>query len=321
MKSKVIIRSVTNECLSTAVGEILDLCGWKSIISKGANVVIKPNLNTAEKEKVPSANTDPRLIAALCEILKTRTDNIIIGESDGARFAAEEAFEATDVFKIVKKYGVKLISFSKEKTKIVDDPLLNGFGLPEPLLDADVVITLPVIKTHALTVFTGAIKNQMGCIPRYDRVLLHKHLDQLLANLNHIIQPRLAVMDGIIGVEGRGPTNGKPRRLDLLLGSRDLVALDSTAMRLIGLDPYSAKHVVLASEKGLGAIDQGQILIDGDFERYRTDFEPAVLDWAVKYMNYLTRYKWFTNYIPLNDSLFYPTKWLVDRLRDVDIVR
>ena len=128
-------------------------------------------------------------------------------------------------------------------------------------------------------------------------------------------------MDGIIGVGGRGPTNGKPRRLDLLLESGDSLILDLTAMRLIGLDPYSAKHLVLASQKGLGLINQCQILIDGDFERYRTDFEPAVLDWAVKFMNYLTIYKWFTKYILLNDALFHRTNWLVGRLRDVDIVR
>src|SRR5438105_8856215 len=98
--------------------------------------------------------------------------------------------------------------------------------MPSVLLEADVFITLPVLKTHSLTYFTGALKNQWGCVPHYNRILLHKWLDPLLVSLQSLLRPELAIMDGIVGMEGRGPVNGKPRRLDLALASRDAVALD-----------------------------------------------------------------------------------------------
>jgi uncharacterized protein (DUF362 family) len=192
--------------------------------------------------------------------------------------------------------------------------------LPVVLLEADVFITLPVLKTHALTYFTGALKNQWGCLPQYDRILVHKYLDPLLATLHRVLRPKLAVMDGIIGMEGRGPSNGKPRRLDVVLASRDSVALDATAMRLVGLEPQRSRHVVLTAERGLGQFAAGDIEVDGDWERHKTQFEPAVLDKAIAAMNYMTRYPWFVKHMLERNTVFYPFRALVQVLRRVGIV-
>src|SRR5437764_763398 len=91
---------------------------------------------------------------------------------------------------------------------------------------ADPFVTLPVLKTHATTVFTGALKNQWGCIPRYDRILLHKHLHELIVEVNRLRPVTLALMDGLVGMQGRGPINGYPIDLNALLASRCPVALD-----------------------------------------------------------------------------------------------
>jgi Domain of unknown function (DUF362) len=127
-------------------------------------------------------------------------------------------------------------------------------------------------------------------------------------------------MDGIICMEGRGPTNGKPRRLGVLLASRDPVALDATAMRLVGLDPQRARHLVIAAERKLGAYEPGDIEVDGDWEKHRTQFEPAVLDWAVAAMNFMTRYRPFVKYALQRDTVFYPVRALVQLLRRAGIV-
>jgi uncharacterized protein (DUF362 family) len=290
------------------------------LIPPDALVVVKPNLCTAVADKVGSSNTDPAIAAALCEILRTRTRRIVLGESDGLRQKAQDAFAASGYLEIARRLGVQLLNFSESPwTRVVCEPA-GAIELPRVVLDADVFVTLPVLKTHALTYFTGAIKNQWGCLPQYNRILLHRHLDGLLATLHRVLRPRLAIMDGILGMEGRGPANGKPRRLDLILASRDSVALDATAMRLVGLEPERSRHVVLAAAQGLGRFAAGDIEIDGDFERHATRFEPAVLDRAIAAMNYMSRYRWFVKHMLERDSVFYPIRACVQMLRRVGVV-
>jgi hypothetical protein len=127
-------------------------------------------------------------------------------------------------------------------------------------------------------------------------------------------------MDGIVGMEGRGPANGKPRRMDVVLASRDSVALDATAMRLIGLTPTRSRHVVLTAEAGLGRIAAGDIRVDGDFAGHATHFEPAVLDKAIAAMNYMSRYRWFVKYMLERDAVFYPIRAMVGMLRRAGVV-
>jgi uncharacterized protein (DUF362 family) len=188
------------------------------------------------------------------------------------------------------------------------------------MLRCDAFITLPVLKTHALTYFTGAIKNQWGCIPQYDRILLHRYLDPMLAELHAIFKPAMAIMDGIIAMEGRGPANGKPRRLDLLLASRDSVALDATAMRLARLEPSRCRHLLLTAWKELGIFDPAGIEVDGDWTRHATQFEPAILDKAIAAMDYMTRYRWFVRHMLEKDFIFYPIRAVVQVLRKLGVV-
>jgi uncharacterized protein (DUF362 family) len=317
--SKVMVRSIKNRSVTDAVREVLDGLHWETIIQHNANVVIKLNLNTPEQEKVASANTTPELVEALCTILIERTPNIALVESHSYRYPAELAFKNTGIYEIGEKLGVRIVNLSKEPFRDVGNSLLGP--LPEILLDADVFITMPVIKTHALTYFTGSIKNQWGCVPRFDRIALHYTLDQLLVDLNRILKPRLSIMDGIVGVEGRGPTNGKPRRMDLVLGSNDTVALDATAMRLVGLDPRKCRHVVMAGEAGQGMFLEKDIEIDMNIERDWSNFEEGKLDWAVDWMNRLTKYRWFREYLLGVNAIFYPVKAIVGILRKVGIVR
>src|SRR5207245_11018054 len=133
---------------------------------------------------------------------------------------AWEALAVSGYNEIAKELNVELANLTESPWAKVTVPPAGEVDLPRMLLDCDVFITLPVLKTHALTYFTGALKNQWGCLPQYDRILLHKHLDRLLATLHAVLRPTLAVMDGIIAMEGRGPANGKPRRMDVVLASR-----------------------------------------------------------------------------------------------------
>jgi uncharacterized protein (DUF362 family) len=298
----------------------MELCDWESLVPRDATVVVKPNLCTTVPGKIEMSNTAADLTRAVCEVLLTRTRRVILGESDNLRQKAQEAFEATGYVPMAKKLGVRIVNFSEDSWARVEDSPIGGLELPKTLLEADVFITLPVLKTHALTYFTGALKNQWGCLPQYNRILHHKNLDEALVYLQRRLRPALTLMDGIVGMEGRGPVNGKPRRLDLILASRDAVALDATAMRLVGLDTSLCRHLTLAGKEGLGVTDENRITVDGDWAAHSTQYEPPVLDRAVAAMNYMSRYPWFVKFALEKDTIFYPVRAVVQALRKTGIV-
>ena len=315
MNSSVFLRRADRANPLPAVRALLDSCGWRELISPGAAVVVKPNLCTARPEQSHTANTSPAILRAVCEVLLERTSRITVIESDGARYAAEAAFENNGVYALAKDLGVSVLNLSKDELMPMPDPRFAGFGMSRTWLEADAFLTLPVLKTHATTTFTGALKNQWGCIPRYDRILLHKYLHSLIAEVNRIRPVTLAVMDGMVGMQGRGPINGYPINLDVLLASRDPVALDATAMRLVGLVPARAKHLVEAQRLGLGAMEEIRIAVDGPFAELQTTVEPAQEDWAIKFMNQLAKSEFLTKHLLLNDRIFYPVRALVIMLR------
>lgn len=308
--------------IENAISQILTSLDWGSIIGKKSRVAIKLNLSNIDKKYIKASNTDPEIVRSVCRILKQRTDNLILVESDGIRYSAEEAFEKTGIYQIAEEVNAEVCNLSKEPQIYGLHPLLEDFGLPRLLIEeTDVFITLPVLKTHALTTFTGALKNQWGCIPRHDRVLLHKNIHELIPIINKLLNPQICIMDGICGMEGRGPTSGKPRNLGLILGSRNPASLDATAMRLVGLNPDMAKHIVLSNGEELGPINENDIEIDGDFEKLKTNFEPANLDWAIRSMNDLTKYPFFVKHILENPAIFEVGKAAVKSLRAIGVVR
>ncbi len=315
MRSEVYLaRADRNDVLPTVRG-LLEKCQWRDLIAPNATVVIKPNLCTERLEQISTANTSIDVLKAVCDVIKERTARITIVESDGARYPAEAAFENNGVYTLAAELDLKVANLSKDELVDMPDPRLKGFGMARTWLEADVFVTLPVLKTHATTVFTGSLKNQWGCIPRYDRILLHKYLHELIGRVNALRPVGIALMDGLVGMQGRGPINGYPINLDVLLASRDPVALDATAMRLIGLEPATSRHVVHAGKLGLGTLAEDGISVDGPFAELQTTVEPAAEDWAIKVMNQVARSPFLTKHFLLNDAIFYPVRRAVSITR------
>jgi uncharacterized protein (DUF362 family) len=315
MTSHVLIRRADPANVRPTVEELMEGCRWREVIAPGAAVVIKPNLCTERPEQIHTANTSLAVLQAVCTILKERTVRITVVESDGARYQAEQAFENNGVYRLAEELGIAVVNLSRDELVEADHPYMKGFGLARTWLEANAFITLPVLKTHATTVFTGALKNQWGCIPRYDRILLHKYLYELICEVNRIRPVTLALMDGLVGMQGRGPINGYPINLNVLLASRDPVALDATAMRLIGLEPLTSRHVVHAQHIGLGNLEEKAIRVDGPFEELQTTVEPAAEDFAIRFMNLVARSPFLTRHLLLNDTIFYPVRRAVNTLR------
>jgi hypothetical protein len=140
-----------------------------------------------------------------------------------------------------------------------DNAVLKHIEVPKVLREA-LLITVPVMKTHAKTGLTGALKNQWGCLDK----LRHEHhlvLDDALADVNSVMRPVLALMDATIGLEGNGPKSGRPRVVDRILCSTDPVALDTIQATIMGIDPASVRHLATCAARGIGTNQRKAITV------------------------------------------------------------
>ncbi len=294
-RTKVVMRSVADRPVTAVVRECMELCEWERWVARNATVVLKPNLCTIVPEQMEKSNTDVTLTAAVCEVLLTRTKRIYIGEADHLRRTADQSFEITGHARMARELGIQCVNFSDvPRVKVPCEPI-GEIEMPRLLVEADAFITLPVLKTHALTYFTGSLKNQWGCVPQHNRILLHRHIDALLASLQGML-------------------------LNLVLAGQDAVAVDATAMRLVGLEPARAKHLALAAEQGFGRIKVEEIEVDGNWKEHATQFKPGNMDWAIASMLYMSQYPWFVKYILEKNYVFVPIRSLVKLLRKVGVV-
>src|SRR6185436_9203177 len=155
---------------------------------------------------------------------------------------------------------------------------LASVWLPTTLLQSDFIVSMPKLKTHHWVGMTASMKNLFGTVPGavygWPKNLLHfRGIEQSIIDLTATIQPHLSIVDGIVGMEGDGPIMGKPRPMGLLAMGADLVAVDATCARMIGLDPVKMPYLKVAS-KFLGNIDEGKIDQRGENpSRYRTQFD------------------------------------------------
>lgn len=315
-KSKVLIQSVSQKPLNTVVRDCMERWGWRNWVAPDSVVVIKPNVCTAVAKIVVGGNTNPAVVRAVCEVLLERTRQVYVGESRHLRQTPWQAFEASGYTQMAKELGIELVNFSEGPFTMMECPPVGAIKIPSLLLQAGAYINIPVLKTHALTYFTGALKNQWGCVPDHlDRLRHHRYINPMLSSLQRILQPKLIILDGTFAMEGRGPVAGPVRRLDVLLSSPDPVALDATAMRLVNLDPRKARHVVLAGKGGLGNFDQAAIEVEGDWEQCRAVFTPPPRDIANRAMFFLTSHDWFTKNVLANDRIYFPIRDFVKFLR------
>lgn len=213
-------------------------------------VLIKPNIVGAFPKNQIACTTHSALIESVCKILKKNNCKIFIGDSPFTN--SEASFKAAGLEKL-KKYG-KLIIFEQDRQiRIHNDKakILKNFELAKIILEADIIINMPKLKTHSLTKYTGAIKNLYGCIPGGLKQRLHneahgdKNFSKMLVDIYQSILPQLNIMDGIIGMEGEGATSGDAKKAGLVIASKNSVALDIAACKIIG---YNPKRVYAISE-------------------------------------------------------------------------
>ena len=205
-------------------------------------ILIKPNvLGPYPPER--SATTNPLFLEwIILYLLNNEVDKnkIIVGDSSG--YNTKNSFKVSKIKEICEKHDIKWLPFESDET-IPTNVLGNELRLPKSLMDSDLIINLPKLKTHILMKYTGAVKNLYGCIPGGMKPKLHgiysKENDfaKFVAELhNTIVKDKeiISIMDGIYGMEGNGPSNGKSIKSKIVIASNSAVAVDIFASQYIG---------------------------------------------------------------------------------------
>jgi uncharacterized protein (DUF362 family) len=219
----------------------------------------------------------------MVSLLRDEAEEVVVGESDGFNYPCRLAFEKTGTEVAVKKAGGTVVNLSEDKVvevKFHSSSALKKLFLPKTLLDADAVVDLSLMKTHEFMMYSGAIKNLFGCVPSNRRIYLHPHLPEVLYRLYSILKPQLTVIDARVGIEGNGPTKGKPVKMGLMLTSNCALTTDIIAAKIMRLNWKETYLNYIAQKTGL---QEDAITVQGlrvsDVAR---KFEPPKIDLPVK---------------------------------------
>ncbi|HUT02142.1 MAG TPA: DUF362 domain-containing protein [Phycisphaerae bacterium] len=258
------------------VAEAMDLLGGvKQFVKDGQKVVIKPNvvgqpcLNRWGRFRGPKKvrndlTTDVRIAGALArQMLKAARCKITIAE--GTPNHLPSLYEFLGYTKLSKELGIDLVDVDAAKRMIVKRKDLiarEQYEMPVVTQTCDVLVNMPVMKTHQLAVVTLGMKNLFGLLP-LPKNRFHRKYNGVLCDLVRMRRPDLVIVDGLVATEGQGPLQGTPIRMDLIVAGRDIVAVDTVCTVIMGFDPRRVQHLVLAHENGLGETDLDKITIKG----------------------------------------------------------
>ena len=255
--------------------ELLD--GVGRFAAKEENILLKPNILSGENpEKCISPH--PEVFRAVAKVFSRTGASLSYGDSPGFGNPKSNA-QRGGFSAVAEEEGIVWADFTTARAmQFPEGWVIKKFFIAESVAESDGLVSICKLKTHALTRITGAIKNQFGCIPGARKAEFHSVMptvllfSQMLVDLTQLLKPRLFVMDAVMAMEGNGPRNGTPRKMNLLLFSTDPVALDATVCRLVNLDPGLVEPLIYGEQFGLGTITNIDYVGDPIEEFVVTDF-------------------------------------------------
>ena len=256
--------------LRAAVVRALGLLGGlERFLARGRRVFVKVNHLSADPDVGRGAITHPAFAREVCRLLKDHGADVVIGDDVAS---VGDPFLATGFREMCRAMGVTLINVKEAGFREVPcaGRVLDRVLVSAAALDADLLVDLPKLKTHSLTVFTGAVKNLFGLLPSGRRHEYHRlYADQetfaeMLVDVLTARPPELTVMDAVVGMEGAGPNAGRPRSLGLVLAGPNAVAVDTVAADAIGLPQEEVGTTSAAAARGLGPGRVAELDILGD---------------------------------------------------------
>ena len=252
------------ESVFLAVKKAVDLVGgMPTYVKPGMKVLLKPNLLSPHLPE-DAVTTHPEVIRAVARLAKEAGGIVSLGDAPGGYgHNIDEILDTSGIGRVAEEEGIEIKKFTSSK-------FVDGIPISRHILDSGCVISIPKFKTHSITVLTAAIKNMFGAVVGLYKAECHSRapkeedFSKVIAKVYSLARPHLTVLDGIMAMEGDGPSAGIPRKMDLIMAGPDAVAIDSCIAKVIGIEPLDILVTKETYNKGLGEADLSKIEILGD---------------------------------------------------------
>lgn len=256
--------------------------GISSAEIRGKRILLKPNLIETVSGSVAIC-TQPEIIwGAVQTFLKLGAERVIVGEGSGNRRETASVAQETGLFKALKEHATVFIDLNNDEMSIkANVGGLNGLKtltFPAVVDQVDWIVSMPKMKTHHWAGVTLSMKNMFGLMPGivygWPKNVFHCiGIHRSIVDINATVRPHLAIVDGIVGMEGDGPIMGTPKLAGVIVIGRNLAAVDATAARIMGIDPLKVPYLSAASG-WLGTIRRKNIAQRGeDIAAVQTEFQ------------------------------------------------
>jgi uncharacterized protein (DUF362 family) len=265
--------------LSDTIIRGIKLCG---LDVRGKRILLKPNLVEFDPKGV--INTHPAVLEAAVQAFRSLgAASVTIGEGPGHRRDNEYLLSASGLYEVIREHRIRYVDLNSDDVR--STPLRSNFTdlhqlyLPRTLYDADLLVSMPKLKTHHWVGVTLSLKNMFGVVPGavygWPKNILHwQGIPASILDINSSLPlPQFAIVDGIVGMDGNGPLQGRAVQSGMLIFGADLVAVDATSARVMKLEPAKIKYLARAGEF-LGNLAREQIVQLGEtIESMAHDFQ------------------------------------------------
>ena len=257
--------------LAETIAAGLEAVGFDKAWVRGRKVLLKPNM-VEPTLAAPQITTDPRVVLAAAEVFRRFGAEVTVGEGPGHVRDTEMALVESGMDEALHDEKLRFVDLNYSEFRNVPNAggcsALAGFTFPTAVIEADLIVSMPKLKTHHWMGLTAAMKNLYGTLPGLiygwpKNVLHYAGIPQTVVDINASLPPRIAIVDGIVCMEGDGPILGTPKPMGLLAIGLNPTAVDATLARITGFDPYKVPYLGLA-EGRLGPISQRAIVQRGE---------------------------------------------------------
>lgn len=238
---------------------------------RGKSVLLKPNLVEPSRDS-PHINTHPEVIRAAASVFRCMgARSVTVGEGQGHCTDSDLVLDDSGLGAVLDANRIPFVDLNHDDVLGVRNHLgfsrLETLFLPVAITQADFIVSMPKMKTHHWTGLTASMKNLFGVMPGVvygwpKNVLHHAGIHESIVDINRVVKTNLAIVDGIVAMEGDGPIMGTPRRAGVIVLGRNLPAVDATCARLMGMDPTSIAYLGWSSGR-LGPIKERHIVQRG----------------------------------------------------------
>lgn len=239
---------------------------------QGKRVLLKPNL-VESKTKNFQINTHPLVVRGAAEaFLKMGASRVLVAEGPGHCQDTLRVFEESGLFEVLREDKIPFIDLNYQDGYVLPNAgkysRLTSLTFPSTFKQVDLIVSVAKLKTHHLAGVTLSLKNMFGVMPGIyygwpKNVLHYAGIESAILDINATLRPHLAIVDGIVGMEGDGPIMGDPKTAGVLVMGRNLTAVDSTCARIMKINPYRVKYLNRAQDL-LGPVNEASIIQVGE---------------------------------------------------------